>query len=147
MNVNIVPMNKCHIKDIAEIERQSFSKPWSEKMIEAELTNSTAIFFVAEADNKAVGYIGVHVVCDEGYIANLAVLNEYRKQSVGKTLLDTAIGMAEGMGLKFLSLEVRPSNKIAVDLYKSRDFKVAGRRKNFYTEPKEDGLIMTRLFK
>lgn len=146
MNINIVPMEKSHIKDIAEIERQSFSKPWSEKMIEAELENSTAIFFVAESENKAVGYIGIHAVCDEGYIANLAVLTDYRGQSIGKALLDIALGTAEGLGLKFLSLEVRPSNKIAVDLYKSKCFKIAGRRKNFYTEPKEDGLIMTRLF-
>lgn len=147
MNITIVPMDAGHINDIAQIERQSFSRPWSEEGIKAELTNPAAVFLAAQnEEKKVVGYIGVHTVCDEGYIANLAVLPEYRGLGIGKSLLDTAIGAAQGMGLSFLSLEVRPSNKAAIALYKSREFKIAGRRKGFYSEPKEDGYIMTLRF-
>lgn len=146
MDIKFVPMNKDHISDIARIEKDSFSKPWSEQAIQEELTNNTAMFFVAEVDKTAVGYIGVHVVCDEGYIANMAVAPEYRNRGIGKQLLEMFIGISLGMKLSFISLEVRPSNKVAVDMYKKLGFKVMGRRKGFYTQPKEDAYIMTLKF-
>lgn len=146
MSIKILPMATEHIKGIAKIEEECFSKPWSESAIKAELSNPTAMFFVAVENGIAVGYIGLHIICDEGYIANLAVLPTHRKTGIAKNLINTAIGLALGMELKFLTLEVRPSNLAAVSLYKSFDFKIAGRRKNFYSSPKEDGYIMTLLF-
>lgn len=143
MNITISPMAKAHIKGIAEIEKQCFSKPWSENGIMAELTNPTAIFFVAHQNEQPVGYIGVHAVQDEGYIANLAVLPEFRKNGIAGTLLDTVIGLAMGMQLAFLSLEVRISNTAAIALYKKYEFIVNGRRNGFYSQPKEDAYIMT----
>ncbi|GHU82077.1 hypothetical protein AGMMS50284_3330 [Clostridia bacterium] len=145
-SLKIVPMNDAHIDGVALIEKACFSDPWSAEGIRAELTNPTALFFVAEHKKKAIGYIGVHIVADEGYIANLAVLPSFRGKGIGKALLCEVIKKAERKNLSFLTLEVRPSNAAAVSLYALYGFKVVGKRKNFYTNPREDGLIMTRLF-
>ena len=145
-DIKILPMGENHIKEIANIEKECFSKPWSEKALQEELQNTVANFLVAVKDEKVVGYIGVHIMSEESFIANLAVLEEYRQQGIARTLLQTAQGMSFGMGAKFISLEVRKSNTIAIDLYKSEDFKIAGKRKNFYSNPQEDAVILTMIF-
>lgn len=146
MSLQVVPMKQNHIADIVYIEQQCFTKPWSAQGVAAELQNPTASFLVLEQQGTAIGYIGIHTVCDEGYIANLAVLPKYRKQGFGKLLLGEAVTLAQNKNLSFLSLEVRPSNLAALGLYRSLGFTLAGKRKNFYTNPIEDGCIMTRFF-
>ncbi len=146
IDVNIIPMDKNHIKEVAEIEKLCFSKPWSEKALESELSKDISNFLVAVYQKAVVGYIGLHIVSDEAYIANLAVLKEYRKNGIARKLLQTAEGLSFGMGAKFISLEVRKSNKEAINLYKSEEFKIAGNRKNFYSNPLEDGVILTLVF-
>ena len=144
--ITVIPMERRHIKEVAQLEALCFSKPWSEQGLLSELVNGTAHFFVAKNEGETIGYIGMHIVCDEAYIANLAVHPGHRKKGVGRTLLHMAQGFALGMGAKFLSLEVRQSNQPAISLYRSEGFKTAGRRKGFYTQPKEDALILTLLF-
>ncbi|MCQ4022726.1 MULTISPECIES: ribosomal protein S18-alanine N-acetyltransferase [unclassified Ruminococcus] len=140
-------MNQSHISAIAEIERQCFSKPWSENAIAAELSNESAYFYVAKINGKAVGYIGMHCAADECYIANVGVLKEYRRMGIGSALVKYAANKARKMNMSFISLEVRPSNTVAVRIYERFGFDRVGLRKNFYSEPKEDGLIMTLYFK
>lgn len=142
----VVPMGKRHIARLAEIERLCFAKPWSEQGLESELSNGTAHFFVAELGGKAAGYIGLHTMCGEGYLANIAVHPDFRRNGIARMLLQTAEGYALAMGLSFLTLEVRKSNAAARALYRSEGFKEAGVRKNFYTAPTEDALILTLRF-
>ncbi len=148
MKVNIVPMNADHLDELERLERICFSRPWSRKMLAEELENACAAFLVAEepVTKKALGYAGVLVMADEGYITNVAVFPEYRRQGIAAQIIQVFCDFAAGNHLAFLTLEVRPTNTAAIELYRSFGFEEVGRRKNYYDLPKEDALILTRYF-
>ena len=147
MQVRIVPMNADHLDELVELERICFSTPWSRNMLAEELDNACSAFLVAvDANNKVVGYAGLQVVLDEGYIANVAVFPEYRRQGIAGQLLQVFMNFAEANRLAFLTLEVRASNQAAIALYANRGFEEVGRRKNYYEHPREDAIIMTKEF-
>ena len=142
----LVPMDRGHIKEIAQIERECFSMPWSEAALEEELYNPQASFIVAQrADGAVLGYAGLHVAADEGYIDNIAVREDYRRQGIADDLLDVFVRFGAA-NLAFLTLEVRPSNQAAIDLYFKHGFAQVGRRKDYYENPREDAIIMTLEF-
>ena len=147
MHVRIVPMNADHLDEVAELERICFSTPWSRNMLAEELDNMLSAFLVALDDrDRVVGYAGVQVILDEGYITNIAVRPECRRQGIAAKLLQVFMDFAKANQLSFLTLEVRASNYDAIALYGSRGFRSMGRRKNYYEHPREDALIMTREF-
>ena len=147
MRVRIVPMTADHLDEVAELERICFSAPWSRNMLAEELGNALSAFLVAlDDEGKVVGYAGVQVILDEGYITNVAVRPEYRRRGVAAQLLEVFIAFAEGNRLAFLTLEVRASNQAAIVLYGRHGFRSAGRRRNYYEHPREDAIIMTREF-
>ena len=147
MHVRIVPMNADHLDEVAELERICFSVPWSRNMLAEELDNLLSAFLVALDDNdKVVGYAGVQIILDEGYITNVAVRPECRRQGIAAKLLQVFLDFALANRLAFLTLEVRASNYDAIALYGSRGFRSVGRRKNYYEHPREDAIIMTREF-
>jgi ribosomal-protein-alanine N-acetyltransferase len=116
-------------------------------MLAEELDNALSAFLVALDDGgKVAGYAGLQVILDEGYITNIAVRPDCRRQGVAGKLLQVFLDFAQGNHLAFLTLEVRASNYDAIALYGSRGFRSAGRRKNYYEHPKEDAIIMTREF-
>lgn len=146
MHYEIVPMDRSHIPQIAALERACFSMPWSQRLLEDALFDPQASFLVAEDSGGSVlGYAGLHAVLDEGYIDNIAVAPEARRQGVASALLDVFCRFG-AVHLAFLSLEVRPSNAPAIALYEKFGFAQAGRRKNYYEHPKEDALILTKEF-
>ena len=146
--VKIVPMSAEHLDRLEQLERMCFSRPWSKKMLAEELDNQCAAFLVAvePETEKAVGYAGLLVVADEGYITNVAVDPSCRRQGVAAQLLQVFDNFAKGNHLAFLTLEVRPSNAAAIALYTAFGFTERGRRRNYYDLPKEDALILTRDF-
>lgn len=145
--VRIVPMSADHLDEITALEKVCFSAPWSRNMLAEELDNACSAFLAALDENgHVVGYAGLQVVLDEGYIANIAVRPEERQKGVASQLLQVFIDFARGNRLSFLTLEVRPSNTAAIVLYGHHGFRTAGRRKNYYEHPKEDALIMTLEF-
>ena len=147
MEYQLVPMDRSHLAAVAALERLCFTTPWNEAMLEEELYNDTASFIVAQrADGEVLGYAGLHVILDEGYIDNVAVRPEYRRQGVADRLLDVFCRFGQAR-LAFLTLEVRPSNTAAVALYEKHGFREAGRRKNYYENPTEDALLLTKEFK
>ena len=143
---DISPMTRDDIPALVELEKQCFSKPWTYEGFAAELENSAAHFLTAKLGGNIVGYIGFQAVLDEGYVDNVAVSPECRRQGIAKALLTEAIEESKRMGLAFLSLEVRQSNAPAIALYKSFGFETVGVRKRFYTAPTEDADIMTIYF-
>lgn len=146
--IRIVPMNADHLEDLERLERICFSRPWSKRMLGEELENQCAAFLVAEDENGTVlGYAGLLVMLDEGYITNVAVFPEYRRLGVAAKIIDVYMNFAAANDLAFLTLEVRPSNEAAIALYRRFGFEEVGRRKNYYDLPKEDALILTRYFK
>ena len=148
MNYDIIPMTADHLDDVAEIERRCFSDPWSRRMLAEHLENECAATIVALGeDGTVMGYAGLLVVLDEGYITNVAVRPEYRRQGVASQLLQVFERFALGNGLAFLTLEVRDANAPARALYARHGYEEVGRRKNYYDHPREDAVIMTRVFR
>ncbi len=141
----IKSIERKHIQSIAKLEKECFTQFWSENAILESFVAGTK-FFVAEKNSKVIGYIGINCVCDEGYITNVAVFQKYRNMGVATLLIDRCVRLARELSLKFVSLEVRPSNVNALSLYEKLGFVCEGRRKDFYQMPKEDALIMTRRF-
>lgn len=148
MSVKIVPMTADHLEELEKLERICFSRPWSRKMLAEELENQCAAFLVAEdsVSGRVLGYAGLMVVADEGYITNVAVFPEYRRQGIAAQILQVFVQFAEANRLAFLTLEVRPSNAAAIALYQGFGFEEVGRRKNYYDLPREDALILTKYF-
>ena len=147
MHVRIVPMNADHLDEIAELEQICFSTPWSRNMLAEELDNACSAFLVALDDaGHVAGYAGLQVILDEGYMTNVAVRPECRRQGVAGQLLAVFLNFAQGNRLAFLTLEVRASNYGAIALYGGLGFRSVGRRKNYYEHPKEDAIIMTKEF-
>jgi len=146
--VKIVPMAAEHLDRLEQLERMCFSRPWSKKMLAEELDNQCAAFLVAvePETEKAVGYAGLLVVADEGYITNVAVDPSCRRRGVAAQLLQVFDNFAKGNHLAFLTLEVRPSNAAAIALYEGFGFREVGRRRNYYDLPKEDALILTKYY-
>lgn len=147
MEYIIVPMDRGHIPQIAALERECFSTPWSENMLSDALFDPKASFIVAEdGEGGVLGYAGLQVVLDEGYIDNIAVDPNARRHGVADELLDVFCRFGAA-NLAFLTLEVRASNEPALALYRKHGFEEAGRRKDYYSKPREDAVIMTRDFK
>ena len=146
MYYQIVPMDRSHIEQIARLEQACFSSPWTENMLADALFDTQASFIVAEdEEGNVLGYAGLHVIVDEGYIDNVAVEPDARRHGVASALLDVFCRFGQAH-LSFLTLEVRASNAPAIALYRKHGFQEAGRRKNYYQQPREDAIIMTREF-
>lgn len=143
--MTVVPMAECHLAALAEIEKACFHAPWSEAMLREELDKG--IFLVAERDGQAVGYVGCQTVLDEGYITNVAVSPNCRRQGIGRALIEELARRARAQGLSFVTLEARASNASAIALYEGAGFGRVGVRKNFYTAPSEDAVLMTLFLK
>ncbi len=144
--IKICPMNSTHIDGVEIIEKECFSAPWTREGIESELSNETASFFVAEYMGEVAGYLGTHIVLDECYIANIAVREKFRRKGIADMLLSVGEKNATDKNCAFISLEVRVSNEKAIALYKKRGYNEVGERKNFYSDPTENALIMTKNF-
>lgn len=150
MNISNFCIRKMTDRDIplvAQIEKECFSSPWSEDGLRSELKNSSAEFFVLEAEGTLAAYMGMHIVLDECYIANVAVKNNFRKRGLGQLLVNNALAVAEEKDCAFITLEVRVSNQPAISLYEKCGFERLGERKNFYSSPTENALIMTKYFR
>ena len=143
---NISLIKDYQIPAIAKLESICFSEPWSAHAVQDAIKAGHA-FLVAENENHVLGYISFKSVLDEGYINNIAVFPSYRRQGIGRALINSAISLAKQKELAFLSLEVRKSNEAAINLYTESGFSVVGERKDFYRNPKENALIMTLSFK
>ncbi len=139
----MIRIKKAALSDVAQIlkiENACFSTPWSEESLRESLENPCSHFYLALVDGKTAGYLGVQVFSREGYVTNVAVLPEYRRQGIAKALIRAALQS----DMDFLSLEVRESNAAAISLYSYLGFEKAGVRPNFYREPEENAIIMTK---
>jgi len=142
--MTIVPMEERHLDDLARLERLCFSRPWSRQALKEELTNPAACVLVGEEAGEMLGYAGMHCAAGECYVDNVAVFPEARRQGVGRKLMEALLQAAAARGGEFLSLEVRPSNLEALALYRGLGFREVGRRRRFYDDPVEDGLLLTK---
>ena len=145
MRYDVISAESKHIDGIFELEKACFSLPWTRENISAYLPDDMHIMLCAVDDaGKVVGYIGLMYVLDEGYIANVAVSQDHRRQGIGTKLLAALVNEAKKRSLSFLTLEVRESNESAIALYKNAGFTEVGLRKNYYDKPTENAILMTK---
>ena len=137
--MEIEKFEKRHLDGVVKIEEACFAHPWSRADLEKQIHLATSHFLVAVVDDTVVGYMGLQVFSGEGYVTNVAVLPEYRKQGIAQALINEELKN----DMEFISLEVRESNLPAISLYTKFGFKNVGVRPNFYTSPCEDAIIMT----
>ncbi len=132
------------VPEIAEIERKSIPEPWSEAAFAAALSDEKAVTLAAFSDSVLCGFItGVHLL-DTADIYSVAVSEEYREKGVGKRLLEKFFSALPDE-VQAVNLEVRESNTPAINLYKKFGFEAVGLRKDFYREPRENAVLMTKI--
>ena len=127
---------------VAEIEKLCFSAPWSVESLKLLTNEGIGVGMVCRKDGDVCAYGGMLIAVDEGQIANIATHPDYRRQGYGRAIVESLIKYAKNNKLVSISLEVRVSNKAAIDLYTALGFKTEGKRKDFYTAPREDALVM-----
>ncbi len=137
-------MTKADVPKVAVVEKECFVNPWSEKSLMEETDNENAHFFVADIGGEIVGYIGTISVWHDCTVTNIAVREMFRGYHIGEKLLDRAIWSADFRDDDVISLEVRKSNSIAINLYEKFGFDLAGERRDFYRNPTENALIYAK---
>lgn len=130
------------IPAVLGIEVVSFPTPWSRGMFEHELGAERRAWIVAVRDDDVVGYAGVFVVGEDAHVMNLAVREDARGQGVGRALFSEVRRRAIGLGAIRMTLEVRPSNAVAIALYESEGLRVAGLRPGYYADTDEPAVVM-----
>lgn len=144
-NLIIKKMGVDDVDEVVEIENQSFSDPWKKEFFLNEISNALAYPLVAKLNQNVVGYSCLWIFLDELQIANIAVTPLFRKKGIGKKIMEKIISYAELNFLKRITLDVRESNKEAINLYNKFGFKTIGKRKNYYRFPVEDSLILEKI--
>ena len=142
--MRIVTMNPGHVAQIAQIEKVCFSDPWSENSVASELENELALWLVAEESGQVCGYVGSQTVLGETDMMNVAVHPDFRRRGIAEALVNALVEALKAKGSHCLTLEVRASNAPARALYEKLGFSNIGTRKNYYRNPKEDGLILRK---
>ena len=127
---------------IAEIEAKSFAMPWSREAFWREAQNELATYIVGELDGRIIAYAGAWVSFNQAEVMSVAVEPEFRGQGFGTILFGELIKAVKARGAESITLEVRPSNTVAIKLYESFGLRSVGRRKGYYIDNGEDALIM-----
>ena len=131
---------------VLEVEDESFSNPWTRAMYAWELQNRAIchIYVVRTPGCAVAGFCAFWLVFDEIHINNIAMRPRFRGQGMGTALMHRVLAEAGQLGARRATLEVRASNQQALSLYTRLGFYVAGTRRNYYTNPVEDALILWR---
>ncbi len=137
-------LEKSHLPAVAELEALCFHSPWSEKALE-HLLNEGNFGTVALDGDAVIAYAGLVTALDEGEITNVATHPSHRRKGAARAALQALIEEAAARGVCRLTLEVRESNVAAQSLYSSLGFSLCGKRKGFYSQPREDALILEKM--
>ena len=127
--LTIQRMNREHLEAVAAIEADVFSTPWTKQGFADTLNMENVMFFVAVENGNVVGYCGIYLAADEGEITNVAVSSTYRRMGIADMLLKNLLKEATQKGAVRFILEVRCSNRPAIQLYKKFGFEIQGKRK------------------
>ncbi|MBE6606483.1 MAG: ribosomal-protein-alanine N-acetyltransferase [Ruminococcaceae bacterium] len=151
MDIVIKHGDISELGSISEIEKICFTDPWSEKMFEPFFDSQTCKTAVAQSEDKICGYICYYIVggeandiCGDCELANIAVLPEYRGRDIARKLMAYMYEEAKSEYCSDIFLEVRESNISAIGLYTRENFEIYGKRKNYYTSPREDAVLMKK---
>lgn len=145
MQYEIIPAQLEHLPQLQEIEEQCFSDPLPLETLRSYISAEHHECFVIIYKEQILGYAGLLYVLDEGHVANIAVRGEYRGMGLGDALLQYMMQQCRERKLAYILLEVRVSNLPAISLYEKYGFLSVGRRRDYYTTPKEDAILMTKI--
>jgi ribosomal-protein-alanine N-acetyltransferase len=146
---NRLAFRRLELRDltaIEKIERASYRTPWSRSMFAGELAKPSSISLGAfEPDTgELLGYLIISRYVDAWHVMNLAVAPKHRRKRIASGLLERLFQLTGGEGRRGYTLEVRVSNEVAIKLYEQAGFKARGIRRGYYTDNREDALIMWR---
>jgi [ribosomal protein S18]-alanine N-acetyltransferase len=146
-DVRVRPMTGRDLAAVMEIERSSFTMPWTEETFRGLLRRADSLLWVAESEaGVVVGYAAVWMVLDQAELGDIAVAEGWRRRGIGRRLLETTLAAMAERSVRELYLEVRPSKREARRLYEQYGFEEVGRRKDYYGRPREDALVLRRQF-
>lgn len=148
MEITIRKMIKADLEQVYKIEKEVFSNPWSYQSLQAEINkNNYKIYLTACQQDKVLAYIGSWILPDGLHITTIACKKKYRRKKIALRLLQELLKRAKNKGIKRVTLEVRVSNKAAINLYKKNGFQAVGCRPKYYRNNNEDALIMWKELK
>lgn len=142
--IMIRPMTPADATGAANVESICFADGWSLRVYEETLRLPYVYYYAAERGGEIIGTIGLSILGGDGEITNVAVLPRYRNQGIASDLMQTVLDQGHSLGTTEFTLEVRAGNTAAIALYERYGFVTEGIRRNFYTNPIEDALIMWR---
>jgi ribosomal-protein-alanine N-acetyltransferase len=143
----MIEFRKLKLRDlnaIEEIERTSYPTPWSRSMFASELAKPSSICLgaIESESDELVGYLIISRYVDAWHVMNIAVAQEYRRRGIARNLMERLFEVTARDGRRGYTLEVRVSNEAAIRLYEELGFKTRGIRRGYYTDNREDALIM-----
>ena len=142
-NIKIQKMEADNIDDILAIEEKCYGEHhWSYESFISELNNRISSYRCAILNNKCIGYMGIWKIIEEAHVTNLSVHPDFQNQKIAHRLLLDAVDECYREKIKYITLEVRVTNKKAIHLYEKFGFKSLGVRKKYYQDNNEDALIM-----
>ena len=146
MNFELVRLSEKEAAAAAEIEKLCFSHPWSEATMISEMKSPFADFIGAFSEGELAGYIGGRTIAEETEIFNVAVAPKFRRNGIGKALIEKFIETVREKETEAIYLEVRTSNLGAINLYERAGFVFCGIRRDYYDDPKENAILMRLAF-
>ncbi len=149
MRIELFSMEEQHCELVAKISKECLQEYWSLEGFRDVLRYDNNIYYVAKdmESETVVGFAGIMLVADEAELLNIAVSEHYRQQGIAQRLLNRLLREAENRNAYRILLEVRQSNEIAKQFYYKNHFCALGERKDYYSNPKENAIIMERIFK
>ena len=144
--IKVATMSRSDVDEVMQIEKECPVECWNKTNYEESLKNPAYDILVAKSENEILGFVSMYAAVDEGYICNIAVRKAAQNQGIGTRLITKTMELSKAKNLKFLSLEVRESNVNAIAFYEKLGFANLGVRKNFYSNPSEHAIIMTKYF-
>jgi ribosomal-protein-alanine N-acetyltransferase len=143
IDVKIVPMNEHHLPEVIAIEQGVFESPWNADMFRQEIYGAFgSVPAVALMEQRVVGYRIAWFVEDEVHLVNIAVDKRHQRLGIGTLLLHQLIDEAASRDMSIMTLEVRASNTAAQEFYRRFLFKAVGIRRGYYSDNREDALLM-----
>ena len=142
MEIEVVNLREEFVSELARLDAESFTDPWSERAYRELLTHSYSHYLVALMAEKPIGFAGMTVSFDEGDIDRVMVAPKLRRKGVADLLMEALFRLGDEIGVREYTLEVRRSNITAIALYRKHGFREEGIRPGFYSKPTEDALIM-----